>query len=109
MRPILHDRLDYLWRTVNPNYLIIVQNQINKEMNFANLRPVIPEARQRYKPQPRYEIKHYEEDGVFTIIVLDSFSNNKEVCKVTCPDEKFHKFMEKIQGQYKGAELIDKI
>lgn len=109
MRPSIQEQLQYLSRTCNPNYLIIVQNKANEEMDFSQFRAVIPEKKEVYKPQLRYNIKTIDVDGMKLILVEDFYSNNRVVYECTCKLEHLEEHLEIARSKYKGTSIVDKI
>lgn len=111
MNPSLQEQLSYLTRIVNPDYIIIVQHKADENMNFSNLKLVIPESRQKYKPQKRYSIKVIEGDdeGMKRILVEDLYSNNRIIYEGTCKEEHLQDNLDVVSRLYKGSSIEDKI
>lgn len=115
MKPTLQETLDYLRRTVNPNYIIILQNKAKEEMDFSQFKPVLSIKKEQYKPQKRYSISHKEygqdEKGfnMVLVIVIDTFCSNKEVYRVTCKENYLEDNLKVAKGLYKGSSIEDKI
>lgn len=109
MRPTLSKQLSYLTRIVNPDYIIIVQNKANQNMNFNEFKPVIPIPREQYKPQKRYSIITLDDEGLKKILVKDLYSNNRVVYEGTCKEEHYLENLELVNRLYKGSSIEDKI
>lgn len=72
MKDTIQRQLDMIWRTENPNYLIIVKNKAGKNMNFTNFQIVQADVQPGdEKPNARF------------IISIDSvFRNNQDATSV---------------------------
>lgn len=109
MLPTLQEQLDYLRRIVNPNYIIIVQNKAEEDMDFSRFKAVIPEQKDIYKPQSRYIINHEDKDGRVVITVNDTFAGDREVYRQTCSEGHLEISLKKVKELYKGSSIVDKI
>lgn len=110
MKPTLQEQLSYLTRIINPDYIIIVQNKANQDMNFNEFKAVIPESREKYKPQKRYTIITLEEEnGMKRILVKDCYTNGRVIYETTCLQKYLKDNLDVVNRLYKGSSIEDKI
>lgn len=109
MQPTLQDTLAYINRTINPDYIIIVQHKANETMDFSQFKPIIPETKEVYKPQKRFTLSTHDYEGLKLVSVTDNFSAGREVYRATCKEEYLEDNLEVVRKLYKGSNIEDRI
>jgi hypothetical protein len=108
MKPSLEHLTAMVWRTENPNYIILIKNKAGKDMDFSQFKV---ETRISDKPEkePKALKKYYllitPYLGTLLLIrVLDREDNNKEVFRLQTKPSKEEYWLKRIKQQYKPLE-----
>lgn len=104
MKATLKDQLEFLLRTTNPNYLIIVQNKADENMDFSKFKIHESEVQEKKKvKEKRYIISHIAwSETQYRVLVKDSHFNNRVVYDCTCNTDKLEHNLLIAKQQYRG-------
>ncbi len=105
----LQHQLDMIWRTENPNYIILLKNKANKDMNFEDFKVV--QTKEQDKLDEKKEARYFV--GVdpirvmmgaekSLIVVLDRLEN-KIVLTAKCRVEGKDKLVKRVTSDYRKA------
>lgn len=105
----LEHKLDMVWRTENPNYIIILKNKAGKDMNFKNFElQEGDEQPEDYLPEPRYIITYdpiLKEDTLFNtakgFLIVTEIDTGRKVFDIETRPRKFKQWFSKLKRDYK--------
>lgn len=112
----IKDQLDMVWRTENPNYIIILKNKAGKDMDFSNFTIQPAEEQPEDKlTNTRYIISvdpaFKQEHGIFNTVsglltVLDN-DTGRFVFKVTTKVARYKEWITKLKREYKPYIVLE--
>jgi len=107
MKPSIQDQLAMVWRTENPNYIILIKNKAGKEMDFSQFKtieekPVV----EKRKKEASYKMVITQifggtEDNPKILISIIKIENNREVTRLETKESKREIWLEKLKKDYK--------
>lgn len=100
---ILKHTMAMVWRTENPNYIIILKNKAGKDMDFSKFKIAAgePEKPKKEKPVIRYVVTCDPYLGALLLVrVIDSLDGS-EPLRVEIKPEKKDFWLKKIKNEYR--------
>lgn len=104
MKPTLQEQLEYISRTSNPNYIIIIKNKAGENMDFSQFKQTEQPKKQVKPKEKRYVITTIPQEGTDKTIILvrDTWFSNKEVLNGTYNNNNLEKNLANIEKKYKS-------
>lgn len=101
MKPSLQDQLAMVWRTENPNYIILIKNKAGANMDFSQFK-VIQENKKEIKEkiEPRYLLTINNVFGGIIVSVKDLFEGTTPL-RIETTENKKEYWERRCKKEYK--------
>lgn len=104
----LQDKLAYLGRTINPNYIILIKHKASDNMDFSQFKVNRPEPKAIITNPQRFIVRQLiseEEPNKTHVIVFDNFEC-REVFNAFTKNEKVDEVIQKVKEIYRTKNKL---